>query len=372
MSSFRRAAVLGLVLFLGAVVARAASLPELLQKAKAEFGGGSYNDALKTLAEIESESGKPGLERDRAVLEPIIAFYRGASYASLGKKAEARANFTIFLKHQPNASLDAGLYSKKVIAALEDARKALPAEASTADTSVEAAYRAFAPPAAALAAELPGPDWADGPVRYVLTSAERQDYQRLSDTASRSAFVVDFWHRRDPTPETPDNETRAEFEKRVAFADSRFTQQETRGSVTDRGMVFVLLGPPTYVGRKPLTTGEDAADASALSRSRASDARVAAATSAGSRNEGNRGGSGTRAAAADAAMGGPGRTMTDAASNWREVWHYRKEKLPAGVPYLQVDFEFVTKRGYGENVLQRDAQTLDTLERAKAGRRPGV
>jgi len=34
-----------------------------------------------------------------------------------------------------------------------------------------------------------------------------------------------------------------------------------------------------------------------------------------------------------------------------------------------VDFEFVTKRGYGENVLQRDAQTLDTLERAKVDRR---
>ena len=372
MNALRRAAALGLLLVLGAGAVSGASLPELLQKAKKEFGAGSYNDALKTLAEIESESAKPGLERDRAMLEPIVAFYRGASYASLGKKDDARANFTIFLKHQPNASLDAGLYSKKVIAALEDARKALPAEASPADTSVEAAYRAFAPPAAALAAELPGPDWADGPVRYVLTSAERQDYQRLSDTASRSAFVVDFWHRRDPTPETPDNETRAEFEKRVAFADSRFTQQETRGSVTDRGMVFVLLGPPTYVGRKPLTTGEDAADASALSRSRASDARVAAATSSGSRGEGNRSGSGTRAAAADAAVGGPGRTMTDAASNWREVWHYRKEKLPAGVPYLQVDFEFVTKRGYGENVLQRDAQTLDTLERAKAGRRPGV
>ena len=61
--------------------------------------------------------------------------------------------------------------------------------------------------------------------------------------------------------------------------------------------------------------------------------------------------------------------MTDAASNWREVWHYRKEKLPPGVPYLQVDSEFVTKRGYGENVLQRDSQALDTLERAKADRR---
>jgi GWxTD domain-containing protein len=370
MIALRRAAALGLFLLLGAAVARAASLPELLQKAKAEFGGGSYNDALKTLAEIETESGKPGLERDRAMLEPIIAFYRGASYASLGMKDEARANFTIFLKHQPNASLDAGLYSKKVIAALEDARKSLPADATPADTSVEAAYGAFAPPAAALAAELPGADWADGPVRYVLGPAERQDYQRLSDTASRSAFVVDFWHKRDPTPETPENEMRAEFEKRVAFADSRFTQQETRGSLTDRGMVFVLLGPPTYVGRKPLATGEDAADASGLSRGRASDARVASSSS-GSRNEGNRSGSTARAAAADA-VSGPGRTMTDAASNWREVWHYRKEKLPGAIPYLQVDFEFVTKRGYGENVLQRDAQVLDTLERAKAGRRTGT
>jgi GWxTD domain-containing protein len=366
MIGLRRAAALGFFLLLGAALARAASLPELLQKAKAEFSGGSYQEALKTLAEIETESAKPGLERDRAMLEPIVAFYRGASYASLGKKNEARANFTIFLKHQPNASLDAGLYSKKVIAALEDARKSLPADAAPADTSVEAAYSAFAPPAAALAAELPGPDWADGAVRYMLGPAERQDYQRLSDTPTRSAFVVDFWHRRDPTPETPENETRAEFEKRVAFADSRFTQRETRGSLTDRGMVFVLLGPPTYVGRKPLATGEDASDPSGLSRGRSSDARVAAVSPTGSRGEGETRSGGASAAAASAATGGPGRTMTDAASNWREVWHYRKEKLPAGVPYLQVDFEFVTKRGYGENVLQRDAQALDTLERAKA------
>ena len=368
MSAYRRAVALGLCLLLGPFVAGAASLPELLQKAKEEFRNGSFADVLRTLSEIEAESGKPGLERDRVALEPIVAFYRGASYASLGKKEEARANFAIFLKHQPNASLDAGLYSKKVISALEDARRTLPREAP-ADASFDAAYRTFSPPSGALAPELPGPEWAEGPVRYVLTTGERQDYGRSSDTASRSAFVVDFWQKRDPTPETPENEARAEFEKRVAFADARFTQQETRGSLTDRGMVFVLLGPPTYVGRKPLATGEDASDPSGLSRGRASDARVAAATSSGSRNEGNRSGSAARAAAADAAVGGPGRTMTDAASNWREVWHYRKEKLPAGVPYLLVDFEFVTKRGYGENVLQRDAQTLDTLERAKAGRR---
>lgn len=358
------AAAVGLCFLLGAcAVAGAASLPELLQKAKDQFRGGSFSDALQTLSEIEAESGKPGFERDRVALEPIVAFYRGASYASLGKKEEARAQFAIYLKHQPNASLDAGLYSKKVISALEEARRTLPRE-EPADASFDAAYRAFAPPAGALAAELPGPDWAEGPVRYVLAPAERQDYGRLSDTASRSAFVVDFWQKRDPTPETPENEARAEFEKRIAFADSRFTQQETRGSLTDRGMVFVLLGPPTYVGRKPLATGEDGAGDTGLSRARTSDLRIA---SRGPESTTRTGGA-TRAAAADA-VAGPGRTMTDAASNWREVWHYRKEKLPAGVPYLQVDFEFVTKRGYGENVLQRDAQALDTLERAKAGRR---
>ena len=354
MIAFWRAAALGIVLLLGAGSASGASLPELLQKAKAEFGGGSYHDALKTLAEIEAESGKPGFERDRAMLEPIIAFYRGASYASLGKKEDARANFTIFLKHQPNASLDAGLYSKKVIAALEDARKALPVEAAPADTSVEAAYRAYAPPATALAAEVPGPDWAEGPVRYLLTPAERQEYQGLSDPTSRSAFVVDFWQKRDATPDTPDNEARAEFEKRVAFADSRFTQQETRGSLTDRGMVFMLLGPPTYVGRKPLAAADDTADTRALSY--------------GTTNEA----AGRRGSVPRRDPAPLGRKATDAAHNWREVWHYRKEKLPAGVPYLQVDFEFVTKRGYGENILQRDAQTLDTLDRARAGRRAGV
>ena len=68
----------------------------------------------------------------------------------------------------------------------------------------------------------------------------------------------------------------------------------------------------------------------------------------------------------DGRVTGPGSTVNEAASNWREVWHYRREHLPREVPYLQVDFDFVTKQGYGENVLQRETQVLDTLERAKS------
>ena len=50
---------------------------------------------------------------------------------------------------------------------------------------------------------------------------------------------------------------------------------------------------------------------------------------------------------------------------WREVWHYRRELLPAGVPYQQVDFEFITSKGYGKNVLQREDTVLTTVEAAR-------
>ena len=59
-------------------------------------------------------------------------------------------------------------------------------------------------------------------------------------------------------------------------------------------------------------------------------------------------------------------TVSEAANNMREVWHYRKELLPKGVGYNQVDFEFITKKGYGVNVMQRDPVAMATLEVARA------
>jgi hypothetical protein len=128
-------------------------------------------------------------------------------------------------------------------------------------------------------------------------------------------------------------------------------------------MVFILLGPPTYAGRKPLGPGEDVGDSAGLARGHPSDTQVAVAAK-GRESDARKITTSDRVAAADRASG-PGATITDASRGWREVWHYRREDLPAGVRYLQVDFEFLTKRGYGENVLQRDAPALDTLERAR-------
>jgi GWxTD domain-containing protein len=357
------------LLFLAAISASAATLPTLFYKAKEQFRMANYSESLKTLDLLQEEADKPGNEAARSQLAPGLAFYRGACYAALGRADEARASLEAFLAYEPNPKLDPSLYPKKVIAAVEEARKDLqkapkPAPASGAAPAPEnpAETGAFAASYRAFKYEAPESDgaddnWADGPVRYLLTSEQREEYQRLSTLAERSEFIVDFWKAHDPTPDTPENEFRREFEKRVAYADQRLGQGETRGSLTDRGMLFVLLGPPTWAGRKPIAIGEDTADPQGMVRYTTLDAAGALK------------GANANVAAILATMSGPANTLPESDTSWREVWHYRRELLPRSVSYLQVDFLFVTKRGYGSEVLQRDEVALATIEAAKTATR---
>src|SRR5512138_1965272 len=84
----------------------AEDLPNLLQKAKEQFRLAAYSDVLGTLDQLEAASQGEGHEKDRAALAPVLAFYRGASLASLDRKDEAREQFEAFLAFQPNAALD--------------------------------------------------------------------------------------------------------------------------------------------------------------------------------------------------------------------------------------------------------------------------
>ena len=358
------------IFFLAAVSVSAATLPSLFYKAKEQFRLANYAESLKTLDLLQKESDQPGNEAARAQLAPGLAFYRGACYAALGRADEARESFETFLAYEPNPTLDPSLYPKKVVAALEAARKDLrsapkPASASAvpaapqppaASGTFAAAYRTFRydPQGADGADE----NWMNGPVRYLLTSEQHADYARLSTLAERSEFITEFWRAHDPTPETPENEFRQEFERRVAFADQRLGQEETRGSLTDRGMLFVLLGPPTWVGRKPIAIGEDSADPQGMRRYTDNDMTSAMKTASPS-----------QAASILASMSGPANTLPESETSWSEMWHYRRELLPRGVSYLQVDFQFVTKRGYGMNVLQRDEIALTTIDAAKSATR---
>ncbi len=339
------------------LAASASAPPELFQKAKTQFRLMSYPDALATLDLLERESQKPENESYRTALGPGLAFYRGACLAALGRDSEARGQFEIYLVHQPSPALDPSVYPKPVVRVLQETRAALAVSRSAVDqsSSVAASYKAFSRPQGGREERL-GEDWADGPVRFLLSSEDRRAFLRLSDPVSRSEFVVGFWRSHDPRPETSDNELREEFDKRVAFADSHFTQEETRGALTDRGMVFILLGPPTYVGRRPITTGEDTSEPAGMSRWSRND--VVAAQSGKE--------PGIAGVIANN-MTGPTSKLPNAGVNWLETWHYRREALPRGVPYQQVDFEFITRRGYGQNVLQREERSLAAVEAARRG-----
>ena len=332
------------------------NLVELFQKAKQEIKASAWTDALKTLDQLDTESQKPGLEAQRKQVEPALALYRGVAFANLGQSQEAKGQFEAYLATNPNASLDSGTYSKKAIAAMDDARKSR-ASGDGGMPSLGAAYKSFRV-AESAAKEPPLPQWADGPARFLLKPEEKKEWAALKDSVARTDFIERFWAARDPTPGTFENESRQEFERRVAFADERFGQGEVSGSMTDRGMVFVLLGPPTYAGRKPIGTGDDTADSQGLSSVGRHDSTLAL------KGGGGKTSTSSQNSTADQ-FGGPGKKVLDAANNWREVWHYRKEVLPAGVPYQQVDFEFVTRKGYGENVLQRDSAALSTMDKAK-------
>jgi GWxTD domain-containing protein len=339
----------------------AQTLPELFQKAKAQIKGESWTEAMKTLDLLDVESAKPGNEAARQQLAAPGAFYRGVCEANLGQADKAKADFATFLNLQPNATMDPSMYSKKAIAAFEAARDdiAPPAE-SDGRPSIFLAFQEFKTPANM--GEQVDERWGAGPVRWVMTGAEKRAWSQLTTGAERQEFIDAFWEARNPQPGNPDNTFRTSFERRVAFSDTYFLQdEETRGSLTDRGMVFVLLGPPTYVGKKPLRTGDDANDDAGMSTVGSHDAANAQRALGGG---GGKPSSATRAVVSDS-FSGPGKTALDTSPSWREVWHYRRELLPKGVGYQQVDVEFITKKGYGVNVMQRDHATLATLEAAR-------
>src|SRR5437763_1434622 len=90
-------------------------------------------------------------------------------------------------------------------------------------------------------------DWAKGPVQFLMTPEEQAQWKTLKNDTEASAFVDLFWARRDPTPGTPANEYKVRFDSSVKYADEHFTAGRTRGSMSDRGKVLILFGPPSKV-----------------------------------------------------------------------------------------------------------------------------
>lgn len=82
--------------------------------------------------------------------------------------------------------------------------------------------------------------------RFIMLKDEIKIYKHLPDQEARDAFIKEFWRKRDPNPETLENEARTEFYQRVAFVNRWFSEKtgKNRGLDSDRGKVYLYLGPP--------------------------------------------------------------------------------------------------------------------------------
>lgn len=92
-------------------------------------------------------------------------------------------------------------------------------------------------------------EWAKSPeFVYLASDAEKKEWKKVTSDAEAEKLIALFWARRDPDPATEPNEFKQRFDALVELADKRFTlANQTRGALTERGKLYILLGPPKNV-----------------------------------------------------------------------------------------------------------------------------
>jgi GWxTD domain-containing protein len=92
--------------------------------------------------------------------------------------------------------------------------------------------------------------WMDEDVNYIITEEERKAFKALKTDEERDQFIEQFWLRRDPDPDTPENEYKDQYYERIQYANERFSSG-IPGWKTDRGRIYVTFGKPDQIESHP-------------------------------------------------------------------------------------------------------------------------
>jgi len=92
--------------------------------------------------------------------------------------------------------------------------------------------------------------WLDQDVAYIISDEERKAFRNLSNDEERDAFIEQFWLRRNPNPDSPENEFREEHYRRIAYANEHFAAGKP-GWKTDRGHIYIAFGKPDSIDSHP-------------------------------------------------------------------------------------------------------------------------
>jgi GWxTD domain-containing protein len=300
-----------LLLLLAAVPLSAADPGQAFQQGREHIAAKRYGDAVQSLKEALAAVDQLGAaERDQAAA--AIHFYSAVAYAGLKEDAAATAHLQTFFELKPTATLSAPeKYDRRFV---ELFRKTQPHKDVVKPATVQASprFESFYPAFTTAAPSRPqrGEGISNWPVALTVLASrqEKREWDAVGSSSEQARFVEEFWKRRDPSPDTSENEFRDEFERRVVFADQVFETADARGSTSDRGRVFVLLGQPSSVHRRPLTP---------LDPIQIVD-------------------------------------PTQVVNGSIEQWVYGRAQLPVKIARDYVTYRFVNQVGIGENVLQKE------------------
>ena len=92
--------------------------------------------------------------------------------------------------------------------------------------------------------------WLNEDVVYIAAKDERETFLKLASNREREKFIEQFWLRRDPTPDSIENEFKEEHYRRIAYTNENFASG-IPGWKTDRGRIYIQLGPPDEIESHP-------------------------------------------------------------------------------------------------------------------------
>ncbi len=101
-----------------------------------------------------------------------------------------------------------------------------------------------------LKGDSPWKKWLDQDVVWIISDQEVQAFKSLKNDEEREQFVENFWLRRNPNPESPDNEFREQHYARIAYANEHYAAGKP-GWRTDRGHIYIAYGKPDSIDSHP-------------------------------------------------------------------------------------------------------------------------
>jgi GWxTD domain-containing protein len=88
-------------------------------------------------------------------------------------------------------------------------------------------------------------------LEYIATDDQVDYIEEAKNKEEKIKRYREFWKSKDPNPANDENEVFNEYYRRINLANNNFSYYSRAGWKTDRGMVFIVLGPPNNITTRP-------------------------------------------------------------------------------------------------------------------------